>query len=54
MNIEQVSKNLAETANAFASVNKENKELEAQIEEIILNKTELYDNHKQAEEAKKA
>ncbi|MDE6435285.1 MAG: chromosome segregation protein SMC [Lachnospiraceae bacterium] len=54
MSIEQVSKNLSETANAFASVNKENKELEAQIEEINNNKNELYENHKQAEQAKKA
>lgn len=54
MSLEQVSKNLAETANAYASVNKENKELEAQIEEINHNKNELYDNHKQSETAKAA
>lgn len=54
ISIEQVSKNLAETANAFASVNKENKELEAQIEEINHNKNELYENHKQSESAKTA
>ena len=54
MNIEQLSKNLADTANAFASVSKESKELDAQIDEINRNKTELYDNHKQAEFAKKA
>ncbi len=54
ISIEQISKNLAETANAFASVNKENKELEAQIEEINRNKNELYDNHKQSESAKQA
>lgn len=52
MNIEQISKNLTETANAFLSVNKENKELESQIEEINHNKEELYENHKQAEQAK--
>ena len=54
MSLEQVSKNLADTANAFASVNRENKELEAQIEEINHNKNELYDNHKQSQSAKQA
>lgn len=54
MSLEQVSKNLAETANAFASVNKENKELEAQIDEINHNKNELFDNHKQSQSAKQA
>lgn len=47
LNIEQVSKKLSESANAFASVQKENRELEAQIEEINANKNSLMEDNEQ-------
>ncbi len=52
MSMNQLSKSLTDTAGIFAAVNRENKELESQVEDINQNKKELYDNHRHAEEAK--
>ncbi len=52
LNIEQVSKRLSESATAFASVQKENRELDSQVEEINSNKTQLHEDNKQQESAK--
>ena len=51
VNIEQVSKRLSEAAISFASVQKEDKELDNQIEELNGNKDQLNASNKQQQEA---
>ena len=52
LNLEQVNARLSEHAAAFASLQNENKELDAQIEEINQNKNQLYEGNKFQEQAK--
>ena len=52
LNIEQLSKQLSESATAFASVQKENRELDNQIEEINNNKALLFEDNSKQDEAK--
>lgn len=51
VNIEQISKRLADAAITFASVSKEEKELDAQIEELNSNKNQLKESNAQQKEA---
>ncbi len=51
VNIEQVSKRLSEAAISFASVQREEKELDNQIEELNGNKDQLNSSNKQQQEA---
>ncbi len=51
VSIEQISKSLAEAAITFASVSKEEKELEAQIDELNFNKSQLSESNEQQKEA---
>lgn len=52
MNLEQVQAHLVEHTQAFASIQKENKELENQIEEIQKNKNQIFEGNKAQEQAK--
>ena len=52
VNLEQVNSRLSEHATIFASLQNENKELDAQIEEINQNKNELFEGNKFQEQAK--
>ncbi len=51
VNIEQISKRLADAAITFASVSKEEKELDAQIDELNSNKHQLNESNAQQKEA---
>ncbi|MDE5965524.1 MAG: chromosome segregation protein SMC, partial [Lachnospiraceae bacterium] len=51
VNIEQISKRLADAAITFASVSREEKELDAQIEELNTNKNQLSESNAQQKEA---
>lgn len=51
VNIEQISKRLSDAAITFASVSKEEKELDAQIEELNSNKSQLNESNAQQREA---
>ena len=52
MNLEQVNSRLSEHATVFASLQNENRELDAQIEEINQNKNQLFEGNKFQEQAK--
>lgn len=53
LNLEQVNARLSEHAATFASLQNENKELDAQIEEINQNKNQLFEGNQFQEQAKR-